>query len=265
MFDVLAGAVSGDNTYNHISFNIYSCQNELLLDRLVLLCSSVILANTNIHNACYILSEATHYHAEQLIERLQAYITVNLESFLESCILDELPHSLVKQLAKFIRAKQMEKSSFSRSDAFVNEMMEKYAEWLAEQDVLEPTIRTNTLMMRHARASAGSSLLKKGRSMEKISPSMLGRMKPIVTTESTSGQSVTTSQHVLRRLPEADDVFVMDEIDVSSPPASSAAAAMPISVPAPAWKASGNTRSVDLLLLISCTDLVVNFSISVWT
>lgn len=241
-------------SYNCASFNIYSCQNELLLDRLVLLCSSVILANTNIHNACYILSEATHYHAEQLIERLQAYITVNMESFLESCILDEIPHSLVKQLAKFVHAKQMEKSPFSRSDVFVNEMMEKYAEWLAEQDVPEPIIRTNTLMIPQARASVGSNLLKKGRSMEKISPSILGRMK-LPSTESTAGQSITTPQHILRRLQEADDVFVMDEIDVNSlPPASSSATAMPISVPVPAWKASGSTRSVDLLFLISCAD-----------
>jgi inhibitor of Bruton tyrosine kinase len=236
-------------SYNHASFNIYSCQNELLLDRLVLLCSSVILSNTNIHNACYILSEATHYHAEQLIERLQAYITVNMESFLEGCILDEIPHSLVKQLAKFVRTKQMEKSSFSRSDAFVNEMMEKHAEWLAEQDVPELIIRTNALTISHARASAGS--LKKGRSMEKISPSMLGSRIKLSSTESTAGQSITTPQHVLRRLPEADDVFDMDEIDVSFlPPASSSATALSISVPVPAWKASGSTRSVGHLLMI---------------
>ena len=223
----------------------------------MLLCSSVILANTNIHNACYILSEATHYHAEQLIERLQEYITVNMESFLESCILDEIPHSLVKQLATFVRAKQIEKSSFSRSDAFVNQMMEKYAEWLVEQDVPEPIVRTNALMIPHARAIAGSSLLKKGRSMEKISPSMIGRMKPSITvaspsTELSVGQPITTPQHMLRRPTPEDDVFLMDEIDVSSlPPASSSATAMSISVPVPAWKASGSTRSVDLLLIIS--------------
>ena len=188
-----------------------------------------------------------------------------MESFLESCILDEIPHSLVKQLAKYVRTKQMEKSPFSRSDTFVNEMMEKYAEWLSEQDLPEPIIRTNALMISHARASAGSSLLKKGRSMEKISPSMLGSRMKLSSTESTTGQSISTPQHVLRRLPETeDDVFVMDEIDVS--PASSSATAMPISVPVPAWKPSGSTRSVDHLLIILRVS-VVNFSIliSVWT
>ena len=187
-----------------------------------------------------------------------------MESFLESCILDEIPYSLVKQLAKFVHAKQIEKSWFSRSDAFVNGMMEKYAEWLAEQDVPKPIIRTNALMIPHARASAGSSLLKKGGSMEKmkISPSVLGKMKSPFTlaspsTDSTAGQPIMAPQNMLRRLPLEDDVFVMDEMDTtqypgtdvgSLPPASSPGTAMPISVPVPAWKASGSTRSVDLFV-----------------
>ena len=179
-----------------------------------------------------------------------------MESFLESCILDEIPHSLVKQLAKFVRTKQIEKSSFSRSDAFVNEMMEKYAGWLAEQDVPEPIIRKNALMISHARASVGSSSLKKGGSMEKLSPS---RVKPSISvaspsTEATAGQPITAApRHMLRHLPLEDDVFVMDEMDTthfpstdvgSLPPVSSSATAMPIAVPVPAWKASGSTRSV---------------------
>ena len=182
-----------------------------------------------------------------------------MESFLESRILDEIPQSLVKQLAKFVRAKQVEKSPFSRSDAFVNEMMKKYAEWLAGQDVPEPIVKANALMIPHTRVSAGSSLLRKGSSMEKISPSMFSRIKPSITvaspsTEPTTGQPITTPQRTLRRLPLGDDVFVMDEMDMthspsvevgSLPPASSSTTAMSISVPVPAWKASTSTRSVD--------------------
>ena len=191
-----------------------------------------------------------------------------MESFLESCILDEIPHSLVKQLGKFVRAKQIEKSWFSRSDAFVNGIMEKHAEWLAEQDMPKPIIRTNALMIPHTRASAGSGSLKKGGSMEKmkISPSVLGRMKPFTTlaspsAESTAGQPIATHQHMPRRMPLEDDVFVMDEMDMthfsgtdvgSLPPASSSATAMAISVPVPAWKVSGSTRLADLLLIIPC-------------
>lgn len=199
-----------------------------------------------------------------------------MESFLESCILDEIPHSLVKQLSKFVRAKQMEKSSFSRSDAFVNGMMEKYAEWLAEQDVPEPIIRRNSLMIPHARASAGSGLMKRGGSMEKmkISPSMFGRMKPSIAVASPSTEPITTPQHMLRRLSLEDDVFIMDEMDNTiqfpgttdagslPPSASSSASAMPISVSVPVWKASGSTRSVDFCCLIPCASLTV---ISVWT
>jgi inhibitor of Bruton tyrosine kinase len=206
-----------------------------------------------------------------------------MESFLETRILDEIPHTLVKQLAKFVRAKQMEKSPFSRSDAFVNEMMEKYAEWLAEQDVPEPIVRANALMIPHARVSGGSSLLKKGRSMEKISPSMFGRMKSSITvaspsTEPTASQPIMTPQHTLRRLPLGDDVFVMDEMDMthapsanvgSLPPVPSSATAMPISVSVPAWKASGSTRSVLFFILTTpwhgFSMLNLFLRISVWT
>ena len=66
MFEALADAVSGDNliSMNHLQ---KFCLNELLLDRLVLLCSSTILTNTNVHNDYYILSKATHLEASALI------------------------------------------------------------------------------------------------------------------------------------------------------------------------------------------------------
>lgn len=255
MFEVLAGAVSDSDELMTLLI-YYSGQNELLLDRLVLLCSSVILANTNISNACYILSDATHYHAQQLIERLQAYITVNLESFLESRILDEIPYTLVKQLSTYVRAKHTEKSPFSRSNAFVNDMMQKHAEWLAEQDLPEPIVRRSAMMLLPAKSSAGSS--KGGGFVEKISPPILGRMKPSVSMTFPSTQPVMAPQSTLRRPPVGDDVFVMDEMDTahsfipdsgSLPSSSPSAMATPASVPSPVWKASVSTRSVHLYLI----------------
>ncbi|KAF8886288.1 hypothetical protein BD779DRAFT_1673218 [Infundibulicybe gibba] len=47
-------------------FNVIAAANEFLVDRLILLCSDVILQYANIHTACYILAEATHFHAQQL-------------------------------------------------------------------------------------------------------------------------------------------------------------------------------------------------------
>jgi hypothetical protein len=110
---------------------------------LILLCSAVILEYLNIHNACYILSDATHYHATQLVESVQGYMTANMESLLESRMLDDMPYALVKQLAKFARQQQLEKSPFSRSGVFVEKAMEKHAEWLKLQDIPEPIVASH--------------------------------------------------------------------------------------------------------------------------
>ena len=103
-------------------------------------------------------------------------------------------------------------------------------------------------------------------------------MEPSITvaspsTEQNARQPITTPQIMLCCLPLEDDVFIMDEIDTTHfklpgadvgllSPAASSATAVPIPVPVPAWKASGSTRSVDLLLIIPLRISVVNFSIS---
>ena len=178
---------------------------------------------------------------------------------MESRILDEIPYTLVKQLSKYVRAKHTEKSPFSRSNSFVNDMMQKHAEWLAEQDFPEPIVRRSAMMLLPARSSAGSSSLKKGGGfVEKISPPISGRMKPSVSMTFPNTQPIMAPQSTLRRPPLGDDVFVMDEMDPahsfipdsgslpSSPPS---AMATPASVPSPVWKASVSTRSVHLYVI----------------
>jgi hypothetical protein len=54
------------------------------------------LAHCNLDNACSILEDATYYHIEPLVERLQEYIATNMEAFLESHMLDEISDILVK-------------------------------------------------------------------------------------------------------------------------------------------------------------------------
>ncbi|KAF8959590.1 hypothetical protein BDZ97DRAFT_1666960 [Flammula alnicola] len=215
MFEVLAGA------------------NELHLDRLVLLCSAVILAHTNINNACYVLADATHYRVQPLIEKLQEYITVNMETFLESRILDELPYSLVKQLGKFARQRQTEKSPFSRGDDYVNEMLTKHAEWLALQDLPEPIVR-----------KAGQGPLRKDASAARISPPTPNRKSASKVMLSAASSSPV---HTLRRPPSGDDIFMMDEPETPVTPTQLPGASSAESVPGlhlspPVWKAHGVPR-----------------------
>ncbi|KAJ3515702.1 hypothetical protein NLJ89_g1583 [Agrocybe chaxingu] len=214
MFDVLAGA------------------NELLLDRLVLLCSSVILTYINIHNACFVLAEATYYHAHSLVEKLQEYISINMETFLEGRILDEISYALVKQLAKFTRLRQTEKSPFARSDEFLKEMLKKHADWLELQDFPETIVKL---------VSKGP--LKKDNSWTKISPTLSAKasfpkMSP------TNSPKITPPGLSSLPVPPGDDIFMMDDPEQPLPSACPEATAPPpvVAPPRPVWKAHGAPR-----------------------
>ncbi|TFY58443.1 hypothetical protein EVJ58_g6418 [Rhodofomes roseus] len=109
MFDVIEHVKSVDDLLDFM-FNVMSAANELHLDRLMFLCSEVILKRVNVLNVCAVLSDASFYHALPLIASLHAYMAANMETILESRMLDDLPLSLIKQLSVFVREQQAHNS-----------------------------------------------------------------------------------------------------------------------------------------------------------
>ncbi|KAG6840585.1 hypothetical protein C0991_005725 [Blastosporella zonata] len=243
MFESLEFANTVDEVLE-LMFDIMAAANELLLDRLVLLCSVVILQHVNIHNACFILADATYLHAEQLIDRIQSFVTVNMEVFLETGMLDDIPAYLVKQLAQFARQKQIEKSSVSRSDEFAKQALERHADWLALQDFPVPFGRSNQGIPRKE-----SAILKMARTGPNDSPHQSPRVHP-------QQSPSTQSQRDLRRPSSNDDIFAMDEADnlpsrildqprlslSAATPSSPAALTASTSTATPIWKAASTPR-----------------------
>lgn len=101
----------------------------------MLICSQVILKYLNVYNACYLLTDATHFNVIHLVERIQSYIAANLEMMMEGRMLEDLDPWIVRQLSKYIYGAQMAKSSVSRSNSLANKALHKHAEWLALQDI----------------------------------------------------------------------------------------------------------------------------------
>jgi hypothetical protein len=164
----------------------------------MLLCSQVILKYLDVYNACYLLTDATHINATHLVERLQSYITANLEMMLESRMLEDLDPSVVRQLSEYIRSAQMTKSSVSRSNLLANEALRKHAEWLARQDipvVFEPVDRPQ---------------------VHRDSPKLLTtgsiRTRPM---SSLSVDPAADSRKVADAGPSGDELFAMDEVPSS--------------------------------------------------
>nr|GAT49402.1 predicted protein [Mycena chlorophos] len=219
MFENLEFAKSVDDALEFM-FDVMAVADELLLNRLVLLCSEVILKWTDINNACYVLAEASYYHADQLVESIQGYLAANMETLLESNMLNDLTPALVKQLSRFVARKQTEKSPLARTGVVVHRAMEKHAAWLALQDIPEPIAPSSKNTSRRAPTSPELA------SKRRISGAM-----PV----SASNSPVIAPQTAI------DDIF---EIDVTEP----AMEALPVpstSAPkaaAPVWKAASVQR-----------------------
>ncbi|KAJ2921453.1 hypothetical protein H1R20_g15641, partial [Candolleomyces eurysporus] len=192
IFEVLAFAKTADDVLEFM-FEVMAAATELLLDRLLLICSSIILSYLNIHNCCYILAEATHYHALQLIDRVQEYMAANLESLLESGFLDDLPNYLLQQLSTFIATRQSEKSSFTRTPVHVDSLLAKHWDWLSSEDI--PTLIVRTL-------ESINTENKRAKSARKPLP-----------------LSALPASPPLQKRASGDDLFAMDGVPDSSPSA----------------------------------------------
>lgn len=216
-------------------------QTELLLDRLVLLCSAVILQHMNISNTPYILSDATHLHAQELVERTQSIMAVNMELMLESGMLDGIPTALVESLAQYIRAKQMEKSPVSRSSLLTEQALIKHADWLELQDIPGPINRSKQKMFDRDFTGLPQSPHRPGRNVKE---------PPL---DSSPHQSPSLLPNILIRLPPSnDDIFLMDDPDDPAPlsgdnaqlPSTPSNSQSKIDNPSPVWKATSVPRLV---------------------
>ncbi|KAK0467839.1 uncharacterized protein EV420DRAFT_1501521 [Desarmillaria tabescens] len=192
MFETLEFAHSVESVLEFM-FEVMAAAAELHLDRLLLISSSIILNFLNIQNACYILSEATHYSAKDLINAVQGYIAVNLESFLESRMLDVLSPALVKQLSCFVQERQITKSPITRRNYLGKLAMERHAEWLSLQDFPSPIVRSNKQLMR--------------RDSVRLSPSSK------VQHSSVRATSLAVKPQGLPASTGNDDIFAMDDVD----------------------------------------------------
>lgn len=116
-------------------------QTELLLDRLVLVCSRVIGRHCNCYNAAALACEAAFYQANTLKLSIFDYISASMETMLESGLLDEMHEDVLQDLCAVIAKKQERKLPVSRTGLLVNQAVDKHRDWLAVQDLPMPRVR----------------------------------------------------------------------------------------------------------------------------
>ena len=177
------------------------------------------------------LAAATHFHAEHLMQAIQAYMAANMETLLESRMLDDLHPHIIRQLSDFVRESQAQKFAITRSNQIYDRALAKHADWLALQDIPEPIIRTSGIM--HSKLSPKLSPNELRRKTSRLSATGSPASSPIIRPLSTAQAGPVA------KLPSGDEVFLMDDADIhpSTPllgPSLLPGDASPRS--APAWK-----------------------------
>ncbi|OCF55793.1 hypothetical protein L486_06545 [Kwoniella mangroviensis CBS 10435] len=122
-------------------FEVLAAATELLLDRLVLICSRAIVKHCNALNAAALATEATFYQANTLKLSIFDYIISCMETMLESGLLDEMDFDVLQDLSEVIAQKQATRLSVSRSQLLVKQATEKHRDWLLLQDIPQPRVR----------------------------------------------------------------------------------------------------------------------------
>ncbi|KAI0248740.1 hypothetical protein BJV78DRAFT_1331173 [Lactifluus subvellereus] len=190
MFERLEDFVDSTDQLLDLLFGVMFAANELLLDRLLLICSSIVVKYVNINNISAVYLEVASLNCDQLVDSLHQYMAVNMETLLEGRLLDDLPPRLVKQLAGAVRGHQAAKSSFARLQLPINltATVHEHREWLAAQDIPYPIVRSQPKVQK------------------KLSPT--AKQKPSLHTSPGSKPTLPRTPLVVNT---CEDLFAMDE------------------------------------------------------
>lgn len=112
-------------------------QSELLVEELVLVCASIIAKHISTKNIGTLLQEAFNLKVTPLVNSLQHYACLNLETLLQTRGLD-LSKDALLSLAAFVQQEQCKKLPVTRTGNQVSLALEKWKDWLALQDLPKP-------------------------------------------------------------------------------------------------------------------------------
>jgi hypothetical protein len=175
-------------------------QTELLLDRLVLICSRVIIRHCNVYNAASLAAEASFYLATTLKLSVFDYIISSMETMLESGLLDDMDVDVLQDLCSVIAQKQSAKLPISRGQVLLIQAMDKHRDWLALQDIPVPRVRVHRRWKPRSPVISPAETFTPAKTVARASPSpwLSPELKPFTATS------------------VVDDIFTMD--DEPTPP-----------------------------------------------
>ncbi|KAL2888006.1 BTB domain-containingand ankyrin repeat protein [Ceratocystis lukuohia] len=102
------------DTFGDIVLAVMDIANELMIDRLIEICQSILGRFVNMRNVANILNGVSISYISTLKDASLEYISLQLEGFLENHLLDDMNDMLLSNLDHVVRYNQSLKQPFSR-------------------------------------------------------------------------------------------------------------------------------------------------------
>ncbi|MBW0477451.1 hypothetical protein O181_017166 [Austropuccinia psidii MF-1] len=124
--------------YIDFIFDVLAAANELMMDKLKLICSNALRNCINLTNVTAIAMDADFYCANSLKEVCMNYMVRNVETIFQDKGLIDIPTELLSTISNYLKRLQAYRSPISRSPQIFANHMSRYSQLLSELD-LPPT------------------------------------------------------------------------------------------------------------------------------
>ncbi|KAJ1033015.1 hypothetical protein NDA16_000294 [Ustilago loliicola] len=212
--------------YMDFLVEVMAAANELLLDKLKLIVSSLLRKRILAHTVGAVMTEADFYKADQLKDITMDYCTKSMEALLEGGRLNELDYGMLRALTVYVRQKQDEKLHRRFAEDRLAALVEKHREFYDDLDIPPPSLHLIVNKVRAKKASGVAGVK---------SPPLLAQDSDRRRSTSRFGISSPASPDALRPIgggisqrsmaDDASEVFSMDEEDLTTPRKESSARA----------------------------------------
>lgn len=130
------------NQDEYIDFviEVLAFSNELLLDKLKLVCCSLLRPRVLPNNVSALISDTDFYHVLSFKESLMDYASRTMETLLEAGMLDHLENRMIKDLTRHVRNKQDERLHRTWAEEYLSGLIVKHQEFYFDLDIPPPSL-----------------------------------------------------------------------------------------------------------------------------
>ncbi|PWY99758.1 hypothetical protein BCV70DRAFT_161852 [Testicularia cyperi] len=209
--------------YMDFLVEVMAASNELLLDKLKLVASSLLRKRVMSHTVGAVMTEADFYNADQLKDITMDYCTRSMETLLEGGMLNHLDANILRALTEFVRRRQDEKLRRTVASDRLTALIELHRDYYDDLDIPPPSLHLLADRVQPKKGSALSTLRsptltphdsggRRAGVRAALSPISSPPLRPVV------GASIAMRTSSSGPGVESSEIFAMDEDDVAATP-----------------------------------------------